>query len=172
MCSPSVSAAGPLVVARSSPRGGGEPLVILGTTVYSDANAIEVLCITPASGARRPADVVAGPKVYSNVSRRFSSLCSARSRSTEQLAIDGEAVMNPGRLPRRTSALEIGRSGCAGDALLIFGGLRSAQDRCALAGRGARYLESLISILPWASRHGGLFDRRGGVTAVPLSSDR
>ena len=55
----------------------GKPLVIFANHLsYSDANAVEVLL--QRAGASEVADrltVIAGPKVYSNVRRRFSSLC-------------------------------------------------------------------------------------------------
>jgi 1-acyl-sn-glycerol-3-phosphate acyltransferase len=147
----------PIVVGTEHARAvAGEPLVILANHLsYSDANAIEVLLHH--AGERALADrltVVAGPKVYSNVSRRFSSLCfgtikipQSSSRST------GEAVMNAREVARGARrALEIAQERLAlGDALLIFpegSRSRSAQMQPLLAGV-ARYLESPdIRILP------------------------
>src|SRR6185369_867713 len=157
----------------------GEPLVILANHLsYSDANAIEVLLHH--AGERALADrltVVAGPKVYSNVSRRFSSLCfgtikipQSSSRST------GEAVMNAREVARGARrALEIARERLAlGDALLIFpegSRSRSGEMQPLLAGV-ARYLEAPgVSILPMGiTGTERLFPiGEGALTAVPLT---
>lgn len=103
----------------------GKPLVIFVNHLsYSDANVVEVLL--QRTGAGWLADgltAVAGPKVYSNVTRRFSSLCfgtikvpQSSERSSE------EAVMNlrdVARAARR--AIEIAQERVSlGEALLIF----------------------------------------------------
>jgi len=157
----------------------GEPLVILANHLsYSDANAIEVLLHH--AGEQALADrltVVAGPKVYSNVSRRFSSLCfgtikipQSGSRST------GEAVMNAREVARGARrAMEIAQERLAlGDALLIFpegSRSRSGEMQPLLAGV-ARYLESPgVSILPMGiTGTERLFPiGEGALTAVPLT---
>jgi 1-acyl-sn-glycerol-3-phosphate acyltransferase len=114
---------------------------------YSDANVIEVLLRN--AGAVCLADrltAIAGPKVYSNVTRRFSSLCfgtvkvpQSSERSSE------EAVMNPRDVARAARrAIEIAHERVSlGEALLIFGeGSRSrtAQMQAFLPGT-SRYLE-------------------------------
>ena len=69
----------------------GKPVVIVANHLsYSDANVLDV--VLQKVGATSLADrltVVAGPKVYSSVSRRFSSLCFGTikcRRSTERRA--------------------------------------------------------------------------------------
>ena len=103
----------------------GQPVIVFANHLsYSDANAIEVLLAS--IGATSLCDrltVVAGPKVYSNVTRRFSSLCfgtikvaQSSGRSTD------EAVMNPrdvARAARRSIDMAHERL-TTGDALLIF----------------------------------------------------
>jgi 1-acyl-sn-glycerol-3-phosphate acyltransferase len=114
---------------------------------YSDANVVEVLLRR--AGASCLADrltAIAGPKVYSNVTRRFSSLCfgtikvpQSSERSSE------EAVMNPRDVARAARrAIEIAQERLSlGEALLIFAeGSRSrtAQMQRFLSGT-SRYLE-------------------------------
>jgi len=114
---------------------------------YSDANVIEVLLRN--AGAVWLADrltAIAGPKVYSNVTRRFSSLCFGTVKvpqSSERSSED--AVMNPRDVARAARrAIDIAQERVSlGEALLIFGeGSRSrtAQMQAFLPGT-ARYLE-------------------------------
>jgi 1-acyl-sn-glycerol-3-phosphate acyltransferase len=126
----------------------GKPLVIYANHLsYSDANVIDVLLRK--AGAACLADrltAVAGPKVYSNVTRRFSSLCfgtikvpQSSERSSE------EAVMNPRDVARAARrAIQIAQERVSlGEALVIFGeGSRSrtAQMQQFLPGT-ARYLD-------------------------------
>ena len=89
---------------------------------------------------------IAGPKVYSNVTRRFSSLCFGTIKvpqSSERSSED--AVMNPRDVARAARrAIQIAQERLAyGEALLIFGEgsrSRSAQMQQFLPGT-ARYLE-------------------------------
>ena len=127
----------------------GKPLLIFANHLsYSDANVVEVLLRNV--GASCIADrltAIAGPKVYSNVARRFSSLCfgtikvpQSSERSSE------EAVMNPRDLARAARrAIEIAHERLSlGEALLIFAeGSRSrtAQMQQFLSGT-ARYLDA------------------------------
>lgn len=55
----------------------GKPVVVAANHLsYSDANLLEVLLHQAGAGALADRlTVVAGPKVYSNLRRRFSSLC-------------------------------------------------------------------------------------------------
>ncbi|MEO5740764.1 MAG: lysophospholipid acyltransferase family protein [Vicinamibacterales bacterium] len=124
------------------------PLVIFANHLsYSDANVVEV--ILRSAGASCVADrltAIAGPKVYSNVTRRFSSLCfgtikvpQSPERSTE------DAVMNHRDVARAARrAIQISQERLTlGEALLIFAeGSRSrtAQMQQFLPGT-ARYLE-------------------------------
>lgn len=125
-----------------------KPLVIFANHLsYSDANVVEVVLRN--AGARRLADrltAIAGPKVYSNITRRFSSLCFGTIKvpqSSERSSED--AVMNlrdVARAARR--AIQIAHERLAlGEALLIFAEgsrSRSAQMQPFLPGT-ARYLE-------------------------------
>lgn len=103
----------------------GKPVVIVANHLsYSDANAIDVLL--QQAGAHALCDrltVIAGPKVYSNLNRRFSSLCfgtikipQSSTRST------GEAVMNPRDVARAARrSLQVAHERLRlGEALLVF----------------------------------------------------
>ena len=126
----------------------GRPLVIFANHLsYSDANVVEVLLRQ--AGAGSLADrltAVAGPKVYFNVTRRFSSLCFGTIKvpqSSERSSED--AVMNPREVARAARrAIQIAQERLSlGEALLIFAeGSRSrtAQMQQFLSGT-ARYLE-------------------------------
>jgi 1-acyl-sn-glycerol-3-phosphate acyltransferase len=126
----------------------GKPLVIFANHLsYSDANVVEVILRN--AGASCLADrltAIAGPKVYSNLTRRFSSLCFGTIKvpqSSERSSED--AVMNPRDVARAARrAIEIAQERLAlGEALLIFAeGSRSrtAQMQQFLSGT-ARYLE-------------------------------
>jgi 1-acyl-sn-glycerol-3-phosphate acyltransferase len=103
----------------------GKPLVIFVNHLsYSDANVVEILLRRAgASGLADRLTAIAGPKVYSNITRRFSSLCfgtikvpQSTERSTE------EAVMNPRDVARAARrAIEIAQERVSlGEALLIF----------------------------------------------------
>jgi 1-acyl-sn-glycerol-3-phosphate acyltransferase len=103
----------------------GQPLVILANHLsYSDANAIEVLLQTAGQGALADRlTVIAGPKVYSNVSRRFSSLCFGTIKIPQSSSrSSGEAVMNAREVARGARrSIEIARARLElGEALLIF----------------------------------------------------
>ena len=125
-----------------------KPLVIFANHLsYSDANVVEVILRN--AGASCLADrltAIAGPKVYSNLTRRFSSLCFGTIKvpqSSERSSED--AVMNPRDVARAARrAIEIAHERLAhGEALLIFAeGSRSrtAQMQQFLSGT-ARYLE-------------------------------
>jgi 1-acyl-sn-glycerol-3-phosphate acyltransferase len=103
----------------------GEPVVIFANHLsYSDANLLEVLLVR--AGARRLADrltAIAGPKVYSSGTRRFSSLCFGTIKVAQSAArSSGDAVMSArdvARAARRSIDAAHDRLG-AGDALLVF----------------------------------------------------
>ena len=103
----------------------GRPVIVFANHLsYSDANAIDVLLAS--SGAASLCDrltVVAGPKVYSNVARRFSSLCFGTIKVAQSSGRSSdEAVMNPrdvARAARRSIDMAHERL-AKGDALLIF----------------------------------------------------
>jgi 1-acyl-sn-glycerol-3-phosphate acyltransferase len=126
-----------------------QPLVIFANHLsYSDANVVEA--VLRSAGACCLADrltAIAGPKVYSSVARRFSSLCFGTIKvpqSSERSSED--AVMNPRDVARAARrAIQIARERLAlGEALLIFAEgrrSRSAEMQAFLPGT-ARYLES------------------------------
>ena len=127
---------------------GDEPLVIFANHLsYSDANLLEVLF--QRAGASALADrltVVAGPKVYSTLKRRFSSLCFGTIKTPQNNAVStGEAVMNARdvALAARRS-IQIARERLRlGEALLVFAEgtrSRSGEMQPLLAGV-ARYLD-------------------------------
>jgi len=103
----------------------GQPFLMLANHLsYSDANVVEVLLHRSA----RPeiADrltVVAGPKVYSDLKRRFSSLCFGTIKTPQSSGVSSDdAVMNPREVAmaaRRTIQIAHDRLK-AGDALLVF----------------------------------------------------
>ena len=126
----------------------GKPLVIYANHLsYSDANVVEVLLRNSSAGALADRlTAIAGPKVYSNVTRRFSSLCFGTIRVPQSSERSSEeAVMNPRDVARAARrAIEIAHERLSlGEALLIFAeGSRSrtAQMQQFLPGT-ARYLE-------------------------------
>ena len=103
----------------------GRPVVLLANHLsYSDANLLEILLTR--AGATELANrltVIAGPKVYSSVTRRFSSLCFGTIKVAQSSGrASEEAVMSPrdvARAARRSIELAHERLAC-GDALLVF----------------------------------------------------
>jgi len=101
------------------------PVVIFANHLsYSDANILEILLHR--AGAAHLVDrltVIAGPKVYSSLKRRFSSLCFGTIKTPQSSAVSSEdAVMNPRDLARaalRTIGIAHDRLR-HGDALLVF----------------------------------------------------
>jgi 1-acyl-sn-glycerol-3-phosphate acyltransferase len=103
----------------------GKPVVIFANHLsYVDANAVDVL-LRQAGGSELcdRLTVVAGPKVYSDVKRRFSSLCFGTIKVPQSgaLATD-EAVMKPREAVRaaRRSILIAHERLALGEALLVF----------------------------------------------------
>jgi 1-acyl-sn-glycerol-3-phosphate acyltransferase len=132
------------------------PVVVFANHLsYSDANLIEVLFHR--AGAAEITDrltVTAGPKVYSNAKRRFSSLCFGTIKTAQSSGrASEEAIMNPrdvARAARQSINVALERL-AQGDALLVFAEgtrSRSLEMQQMLAG-AARYLECRGSwILP------------------------
>jgi 1-acyl-sn-glycerol-3-phosphate acyltransferase len=114
---------------------------------YSDANLLEVLLRR--AGAIELADrltVIAGPKVYSSLRRRFSSLCFGTIKTPQSSALSSEdAVMNAREVARAARrSIEIAHERLAlGEALLVFAeGTRSRTSELQQLLTGVtRYLE-------------------------------
>jgi 1-acyl-sn-glycerol-3-phosphate acyltransferase len=103
----------------------GRPVVIFANHLsYADANLVEVL-LHRAGGdelAHR-LTVIAGPKVYSSLKRRFSSLCFATIKTPQSSGVASEdAVMNPREVVRAArQSIDIAHDRLRqGDALLVF----------------------------------------------------
>jgi 1-acyl-sn-glycerol-3-phosphate acyltransferase len=103
----------------------GKPIVIFANHLsYADANLVEVL-LHRAGGdelAHRMT-VIAGPKVYSSLKRRFSSLCFATIKTPQSSGVASEdAVMNPREVVRAArQSIDIAQERLRhGDALLVF----------------------------------------------------
>lgn len=135
----------------------GESLILLPNHLsYSDANVIEVLLHRAGLDALcRRLVAVAGPKVYSQPWRRFSSLCFGTIKTAQSAQrASGEAVMRPrdvARIAQQTIACAFERLD-AGDALLLFP-------------EGARSRDGALSpLLPAVAR----YCERPGTWLVPL----
>ena len=108
-----------------------QPVVVFANHLsYSDANLLEILL--QRFGAAPFADrltVIAGPKVYSSMKRRFSSLCFGTIKTPQSSALSTEdAVMNAREVARAARlSIDIAHERLGlGDALLVFGeGTRS-----------------------------------------------
>jgi 1-acyl-sn-glycerol-3-phosphate acyltransferase len=104
---------------------GDAPVVIFANHLsYSDANLIEVLLYRAGHVAlAERLTVIAGPKVYSSLKRRFSSLCFGTIKTPQSTGLSSEeAVMNPREVARaaRRSIDAAHERLTAGDALLVF----------------------------------------------------
>jgi 1-acyl-sn-glycerol-3-phosphate acyltransferase len=96
---------------------------------YSDANVLEVMLYRSKLALAERLTVVAGPKVYSNPKRRFSSLCFGTIKTPQPPTRASENAVMPLRDLVRAArqSIEIANERlAAGEALLIFGeGTRS-----------------------------------------------
>jgi 1-acyl-sn-glycerol-3-phosphate acyltransferase len=107
------------------------PIVLVSNHLsYSDANLLEILFRR--AGASDLSDrlaVIAGPKVYSSLKRRFSSLCFGTVKTPQNSGVSsGDAVMDTreiARAARRSIEVALERIRL-GEVLLVFGeGTRS-----------------------------------------------
>jgi 1-acyl-sn-glycerol-3-phosphate acyltransferase len=103
----------------------GKPVVILANHLsYSDANVLEVMLQLHGCGeVAERLTAIAGPKVYSSLTRRFSSLCFGTIKVAQSSGLSSEdAVMTPREVARaaRRSIEHAHARLAAGDALLVF----------------------------------------------------
>jgi hypothetical protein len=103
---------------------GDAPVVIFSNHLsYSDANCVEVLLHRVGSALAGRLTAVAGPKVYSSLKRRFSSLCFGTIKTPQSSALSSEdAVMSPREVARAArQSIDVAHERLrAGDALLVF----------------------------------------------------
>jgi len=136
----------------------GRPVVIFANHLsYADANLIEILLCR--CGQTTLADrlaVIAGPKVYSSLKRRFSSLCFGTIKTPQSSGLSTEdAVMNPREVARAARrSIDIAQERLRlGDALLVFAeGTRSRSgDMQQMLTAATRYLDVPdVCVLPAA----------------------
>ena len=125
----------------------GRPVVLVANHLsYADANLLEILLHRAGAPEADRLTVVAGPKVYSSLKRRFSSLCFGTIKTPQSTTRSSEdAVMHPrevARVARQCIDIALDRLR-RGEALLVFAeGTRSRSFgmQPTLAGV-ARYLE-------------------------------
>jgi 1-acyl-sn-glycerol-3-phosphate acyltransferase len=105
----------------------GKPVVIVANHLsYSDANLVDVLLHRADGAGRVMSDrltVIAGPKVYSSLKRRFSSLCFGTIKTPQSHAVSSdEAVMNSREVARAArQSIDVAHERLfRGDALLVF----------------------------------------------------
>jgi 1-acyl-sn-glycerol-3-phosphate acyltransferase len=131
------------------PARAGKPVVIVANHLsYSDANLLEVLLHQAGAGAlAERLTVIAGPKVYSSLRRRFSSLCFGTIKVPQSSGVStDEAVMNSRAVALAARrVIEIAHERLRlGEALLVFAeGTRSRTGEMQRLLSGvARYLRS------------------------------
>jgi 1-acyl-sn-glycerol-3-phosphate acyltransferase len=103
----------------------GQPVVIFANHLsYADANLVEILlCRFGQTALADRLTVIAGPKVYSSLKRRFSSLCFGTIKTPQSSGLStGDAVMNPREVARAARrSIDIAHERLRlGDALLLF----------------------------------------------------
>ena len=126
----------------------GKPIVIFSNHLsYADANLLEVLIRR--AGGTALADrltVIAGPKVYSSLKRRFSSLCFGTVKTPQSSGVSTEDAVMPPRDAAHAARLsiDIARERLRqGDVLLVFPeGTRSRTGALhRMLGGATRYIE-------------------------------
>ena len=127
----------------------GQPVVMFANHLsYVDANAVDVLLQTAGRGqVSERLTVMAGPKVYSNVLRRFSSLCFGTIKTPQTAELSTEEAVMPARDVARAArrVIQTARERLElGEALLVFAeGSRSRSGRMQRLLSGAsRYIPS------------------------------
>lgn len=126
----------------------GRPAIICANHLsYADANLLQILLHRAGGDALgKRLTVMAGPKVYSDLKRRFSSLCFATIKTPQSATLSSEdAVMTSRDVARAArKAIELAHERIRlGEALLVFGEGTRSRTRAMqqmLAGV-ARYLE-------------------------------
>jgi 1-acyl-sn-glycerol-3-phosphate acyltransferase len=105
----------------------GKPVVIVANHLsYSDANLLEVLLYRAGDAGKAMSDrltAIAGPKVYSSLKRRFSSLCFGTIKTPQSSTVASEnAVMNAREVARAArQSIDVAHERLfRGDALLVF----------------------------------------------------
>ena len=104
--------------------GSGPVVIVANHLSYADANLVEVMFHR--FGADATCDrltVIAGPKVYSSLKRRFSSLCFGTIKVPQSSGVSSEdAVMDPREVARAARrSIEIAHERLRhGDVLLVF----------------------------------------------------
>ena len=105
----------------------GKPVVIVANHLsYSDANLVDVQLDRAGAAGRVLSDrltVIAGPKVYSSLKRRFSSLCFGTIKTPQSHAVSSdEALMNAREVARAArQSIDVAHERLfRGDALLVF----------------------------------------------------
>jgi len=134
----------------------GQPVVIFANHLsYADANLVEILlCRFGQTALADRLTVIAGPKVYSSLKRRFSSLCFGTIKTPQSSGLStGGAVMNPREVARAARrSIDIAHERLRlGDALLLFAeGTRSRSGGMQqMLTAATRYLDVPgVSVLP------------------------
>jgi 1-acyl-sn-glycerol-3-phosphate acyltransferase len=156
-----------------------QPVIILSNHVsYADANVLHVLLHRVGRGDLADRlTAIAGPKVFTDRVRRFSSLCFGTIKVPQSRDVSSEEAVQDARDVARSArrAIEIAAERLArGDALVLFGEgtrSRSAQMQRMLAGV-ARYLEVPGAwVLPVGLTGSELLFPIGDVTVRPARVD-